>query len=330
MTLTRKHRQFLSAGVLVCAIAAAILLRPGRHDDSAGSDVRTPQALPDLQLSPMPPGERSLVRSELQEALNLGRALSTQQRLDLLGEIDDELGPADCKVLLAAILQPRPVGFPPGPHSELFHQTAGLLQRSDDARETFARALATVARDAGRDPVTRDYALQHLRQVWDRASGQLRTDIETMFRDAAAADDASISSAALLSLHFLGTPAGRDFLRERTEGSATTEPSSYRIPDVDLEPMVERLLSEEPSVDRVTPRLAALRIVGDRGMDRFRNDLRRIAADASGEHAMVRMAAVSNIGRLGDSSDRAFLQSIDKSGDGRVANAVQRALMSLP
>lgn len=330
MKTSWQHRKALFAGFLLAggAVATVAILWERKGAEKAGPAEAAAPGLPELALPAEAPGAGKMARDDLREALDSNGSLAPQQRLDILASLPGELSPADCEALLRALLEPRPADASAGWHAEYFHQIAGLLQRSDGARERFAQALATVARDAQRGAIVRDYALQHLRQVWDRADAKLRAPVEATFREVAAGDPA-LASSALLSLHLLGTPAGRDPLGAGANPPPPRGKAIYRIPDAELAPLVAKILAEPPSADTVTPRLSALRIIGDRRMRNFRDDLRRIAADATGEPAMVRMAAIANLGRVADPADRAFLESIDSSGDGRVANAVRHALASL-
>jgi hypothetical protein len=312
MKAAPKHRILVAGGVLAVALVTVTLFR---HKPSPPPAPPTATAnLQDIHLPPAAPGANEFVRAELCEALGITGTGAPQRRIDLLASITGTLTPEECRAILGALLQPRAADAPEGWHAEYIHNLARLMQRAENSREEFARVLATLARDPRRGETVRDYALQHLRQVWDH-SQDLRPRVEASFREFST--DPHMSASALLSLHLLGTPT--------SPGAEQTPARSYRIPDTEISPVVARILKEEPTADGMSARLTALRIVGDRRLTGFRDDLRRIASATKGEHALVRMAAVSNLARFADPADRAFLESLE-ARDPRVAHAVRRAL----
>ena len=268
---------------------------------------------------PAPAGAGMVLRDEMRKALDEEGDAPLQKRLDLLAGITGEPNPPECRALLDALLKPCPANAPEGWHAEYLHNIAGLLQSSAGMREPFARALGTLARDSKRDATVRDYALQHLRLVWERADGTLRTEVEGTLR--ALATDPALQSSALLSLHLLGGAGG---LGEVAPSSKSIG-GKGRVADADLVPFVDSILAESPSPGNITARLTALRIAGERRLSGCRESLRRVAAGES-EHTLTRMAAIANLGLIADPADRTFLESINGNGDGRIANAVRKAL----
>jgi HEAT repeat protein len=88
------------------------------------------------------------------------------------------------------------------------------------------------------------------------------------------------------------------------------------------------MLAASPE-DSIAAKMTALRIIGERRLPGFHDDLTRIANAPAGEHTLVRMAAIAAIARFGDPADLPLLESLDRS-DPRLATAIDHAIASLP
>lgn len=271
-----------------------------------------------------PEGE---IRPGLARALDLTAGADPAERLILIRGTSDDLAEGEMDAVLVAMLAPPRPGETAGWYSEYVHELSLLMQRQSSGHGKFARALATLAGDPNREEVVRDYALQHLRRVWNVAIGTegLRGSIEATFREIAAGTG-PMSASALLSLHLLGT---RFDPPARADIPGTVRPlEAFALPDEEIEPVVAGILAEEAAPDRIKSRLTAIRVVADRRLASRRDDLRRLVADAA-EHTMVRMAAIAAISRFGDASDKAHLESLDRT-DPRIDRALRHALAYLP
>jgi len=317
----RSRQWLILAGGAALAAAAAIVfwfavVRPAR-DGPAGAN---PQPLAPLLPAPAKDTPAAGLRPELREILGFVPATRPSRRLELLRACGTDLGDPECEALLAALAQRRDPATDAGWHAEYVHEISLVLRRHPQARERFARVLAAVAADATRDEVVRDYALQHLRQVWEHAGDEpeLRASIVETFRLVAARDPV-LGASGLLSLHLLGFhPDGQD------------DAPAAAVPTAELEPMVRQALASPPAQDQVRLRMSSLRVASERGMRGMLPEIRRIAANAAGEHALARMAAIAAIGRLAQPADRALLESLESSCDPRIAGAVRHALAGLP
>jgi hypothetical protein len=303
----------LAGGILIAAAALAWWMA-GVFSDQGPPPAAGPGPL--VPLRPAPAGERAAaeLRGEVREILALGRQASPGRRLELLRTCGDDLNGAERDALLAALAQPRDPAAGAGWHAEYFHGIALVLRRLPPIRGRFARVLACVAADHSREEVVRDYALQHLREVWERSGDtpRLRASITETFRQLA--DDELLGPTALLSLHLLGFDPGG---------------SQAAVPTAELEPLVLRALDAPPGPGAVPMRLGSLRIAAERGMPGALPGIRRIAADSAGEHALARMAAIAALGRLGGSADRAMIEGLGTSPDPRIAAAARHALAAL-
>lgn len=312
----------VTAGSTVLVVAAWFLFRADPQPNPPASG---PVPLADLQAPAVGENAAHVLRPELAGALGLREPLPDDQRLDLLRALSNDLTESECDALLAALLERRLPSIPAGWHSEYVHEISIVLQRQRDVGERFARALATISRDTRRDEVVRDYAIQHLRQLWDRSGERedLRTSIEATFRELVAADPV-VSPSALLSLHLLGTPAGA----ERRITGQDKPHAGFKLADSELDPLVISILGAPPAADSVRSRMTACRVAADRRLQPCRNSLREIAA-SSAEHALVRMAAVNALGKIGHPDDLSELAAI-KTTDPRVSHAISSALAAHP
>lgn len=310
----------------VVAISLLVLFGIYQTQDRRGKKVvaQVEVVLDDLRISDERVFERSTLRTSIADALGLGESISTKERLELLRDLGSNLSEGECEALLAELSEHRGAGVDPGWHSEYIHAISLALQQQKAARERFARVLATVARDATRDEVVRDYALQHIRQVWDHEESEssLRARIEATLRELVAAD-AVIAPSSLLSLHLLGIPASGRESGLVTVGEQIRE---YHIPDADVEPLVLNLLKASPSASMVRARMTAARVSGDRRLGGCRGVLMQVVEDPS-EHALVRMAAVNALGLVAAPSDLQYLSSL-ATEDRRIEFAIQKTLLS--
>ncbi len=298
--------------VAIIALSAGILTFALRHGKTpAGSPTA---ATPAPTATPPPPPSQPALPERLRAALAPAEPASDPRglaRVEALRALGKDLTPAETNALLAALLAPRRPSEPPGPHSVWFHETALALQGQATIRGEFATTLTTVARDTRRDPVVRDYALQHLCQLWHTSEATLAADIRRTLSEIA--DQApAIAPSALLALHRLGTTA------------PSTTPA---VPEDELTPRLRTLLASSGPASTAA-HMTALRIIGERRLTGFRGDLARIAADTTSRHTLARMAAVAAIARLADPRDLPLLRNLDRS-DPRIATAIDHAIARL-
>jgi hypothetical protein len=303
---------FVGAGVGLLALAAVLLMRPTRNDSDTPNE---PSSRRLESISIGFDGREASLRSEIRIALDSTANTDALERLTALRNAPSPLTDEETTALLAELLKPRGANEPAGRHSELFHEIALVLREETKIRERLSRVLATVAGNERRDLVVRDYALQHLRQVWVRSDDSLKLSIQATFADLVRIKS-DLSASALLSLHLL------DFQHP------TGAPEDRAVSDEDISTSIRAVLDGNATADTIGLEMAALRIIGDRGLDSFTGDLRRIAADSGGQHALVRMAAISAISGFHNPDNQAFLSGLDRS-DPRIESAVSHALVRL-
>jgi hypothetical protein len=335
-------RRRLLAFAAMCALGLAALLvtlyqrspvRPSTNSSAGAAPVQSikpftlphPRANPELHLRP-----------EVREALGIGVIPTWTRRLDLVRALPSDLTTIETDALLSAMMEQCPPSLYPAMHSTYIHEIACILQHRQEVRERFSQVLATLARDTRRDQSTRDYAIQHLRQVWTRASEDpaLRTAIVATFREFTSLDPV-VSTPALLSLHLLGSRSdnlaaigGESTVSEavfNTQRSGDSR-SSIGLPDSEIAPLLQPILAATTSVGNIPARLTALRIAGERRMSAFRNPLLAALKDPS-EHTLIRMAAANALGKIADPADLQSLASYEPK-DARVGTALRFALQT--
>ena len=240
-------------------------------------------------------------------------------RAETLRSIGDDLTDDESRALLGTLLKPRDPSVPEGTHSVDFHETALLLQRQENIRHNFARTLVTVARDDSRDAVIRDYAVQHLCQLWRNSSPDLAAAIKASLLEITDKTPV-LAPSALLALHLLDSPSA--------SAARTQVPGIPAISNDEIAPRVHALLARKDSATTTAARMTALRIIGERRLDGFHDDLARIASDPAESHALVRMSAIAAISRFDDPGDLSLLRSLDRS-DSRLAAAIDHAISRL-
>jgi hypothetical protein len=262
-------------------------------------------------------GHESAVRPSLVEALALAKDVPYPRRIVLLRAAGGGLSALEIDLLAASLSAGGRGSDAGGYHSTWFNEIANLLHREPAARQRLARALATVAGDPSRDATARDYALQHLRLVWNDADGDtgLRDSITESLRRLAGADNGA-TTAARLSLHLLGDNA-----------PAPGRPVARALPDDEFATLAGGLLEGPAGSRQPAERMTAARIAGDRRLADLRPALARVASDPA-EHTLSRISAINAIGRIGNPADRPLLESLAASNPS-LAAATRDALRFL-
>lgn len=291
------------------ALVLALWLWSGKAPSGITPPITQPRTADRPSPQPPPPTLSDRIRAAI-DSENDPRGLARAEALRALG---DDLLADETAALLAKLLSPRDPEAPPGPHSLAFHETALVLQKQEPAHEKFADTLATVARDTRRDHVIRDYAIQHLTQLWHLAGPSLAPTIEATLLEIA--DEApSMLPSALLGLHLLGS----------NQKSSLSNSPPRAVADEQFAPRLISMLDPAATTSEAA-QMTAIRIVGERQLPGFGDDLARIAADPTSGHTLVRMAAVAAIARFGDSRDLTLLRNIDRT-DPRLASAIDHAI----
>lgn len=314
----RRGLLVLAACGLLLLFAASWLVRDP-YPQTAERQVRPLESAPDPQdPKSLYKGRESAVCASLVEALALEKDVPSARRTELLRSASGDLAGTEVDLLVASLLAERPTAEELGEHTTRFNEMANLLHRQPEAGERLARAMITVAEDSARDATLRDYALQHLRMVWNDSAGDagLRDSITKSLRRLARADQ-TLATSALLSLHLLGDTA-----------SGPDQPVTRSLGDDETALLASHLLEGGPDSRLPAARMTAARIAADRRLAALRPALARIASDPA-EHTLARISAIHAIGRIGDPADRTLLESLASAGPALVI-AARDALKTLP
>lgn len=161
------------------------------------------------------------------------------------------------------------------------------LHRPDVLAHDAAEGLLALYNDRTGDPVVREYALQHLRLVYERLAGEagdpdLRKRILGAYEDALRETDSSIPGTALLSLNTLADTVPADVSDELVRARALA------------------LLADEHACDRA--RLTACSIAARRNEPQALPLVRALASDPQAS-TPLRIAAIAALGELGGEDD---------------------------
>lgn len=333
----RRLLQLAFVVVAAIGIAAVAFVMTRQPAPPAAARAEVPPLGP-FTIPPPPAEPEKQLRAELFDALGFRPGLPWGRRLDLIRALPADLTAIETDALLASLMEQTPPKVSRAIHSTYMHEIARSLQPRQAIRERFACALASLARDTKRDEVTRDYAIQHLRQVWARADADaaLRGAIASTFRQFTTLDP-TLSTSAVLSLHLLGSDPvndSRTAARQIAPKSAAP-PSrgdaagqSFALPDSDLIPFLEPIFATKTTKENMPARLTAVRIAGERRIPAFRQPLLAAVKD-SAEHTLVRMAAAHALGQIANPADLQALASLDP-GDARVKAALPKAQNPTP
>jgi hypothetical protein len=324
-----RNRRIVVAALLVFAIAAFIIWNNQlRHAGAVPSVQAAAHAVPlDPPLVPRPTAEAvARMSPTLLKALGLVEGMSADQRIDTLRIYPEALTADESQLLLHHLIQGPGAGESAGWYSEYMHEICCLLGRSKADAILFAQVLAAMAADDNREETVRDYSLQHLRLLWETADATLRPRIEASI-ESLAVTDSPLAPSALLSLHLLGSSANAALSSPDFQPSSSAR--KFAVPDSRINPALSKILSEPPSHANSVARMTAARIIRERGLRDRIGDLRNIASDASGEQAVVRMAAIATIAELGSPADISFLNTLDRR-DSRIDSVLRHSLPSKP
>jgi hypothetical protein len=325
-----RNRRIAPVAILVLGITAFLIwknISRQSAETTLHQATSEPRALK-LPLVDRPSGDAVARMSPvLLKSLGLIEGMSLPERIVTLQTYDEQaLTDDESQLLLHLLLQGPADGETAGWYSEYMHEICCLLGRRKAVLPPFASVLAAIAADDKREETVRDYSLQHLRLLWESADATLRLRIEASI-EAIAATDSPLAPSAILSLHLLGSPANAPV--PSADSLPSLSAKSFAIPDSRITPFLAKMLSQPPGPSQTVARMTAARILRERGITTHLADLRAIAADASGEQAVVRMAAIAAIAELGSPADIDFLNTLDRS-DPRIHSALSHSLPPKP
>lgn len=307
-----KSRLLFAVILFGCAVAVGIHFMPRetRKEQAQAGPIQVPAPEP-LRVEQSAYDTSASLRPAVRRLLD--PATNNRTRIDLAIACDRDLNNNEITALLVEVSTPAVAGVDMGWHSQYFHEICRQLHHHSSIRNRFARVLLEVSADTERPQIEREYAVQHLREVWRTAADDntLRQALVANFKTLVK-DSRELAGPALLSLHFLGNNPDREW-----NGSGAI------IANKEIEPLVSNLLEQSRDKAVTGGVMAALRIAGDRTLTGAMPSIKQVAADSS-VTAIVRMAAVSIIAK--SSPDPApFLQSISP-GEPLVDQAIRLSL----
>jgi hypothetical protein len=244
------------------------------------------QSLRPVQTNVMIP----VVRNRLREALD-DATKPFPERHKVLLSLGKKLSRQECDELAAALKRPlEPSGF--DIQAAIKNDIMDALEAQANLAEPWPRLLAALFQDKSQDPVTRDYALQHLFQWCETTkvtgkSDTLRSEVTAVLWGALEETPLTIRATALLGLQYLTeTDPGTD--RERIRKSALQ-------------------LASDGSADE-NARLTALQVCSRMNFE----PVLPVARGLTGAETKLplRLSAIAALGRMGGKEDLQLLEGL--------------------
>jgi len=204
--------------------------------------------------------------------------------------------------------------LPVAEHAHLANEVLNALHRQQEVPEGFAQVVIELANDGSQPDLVRDYAVQHLRSVWNDLpeSSAERGHIAEVLWEQADSRHASRSGTALLALHQLGI---REGLIQEGERFISNDDFASRLPLFLTRP-------DEPGSVRIT----ALRIVAERSLKNHLQPVRQLIGDSS-QNTVVRLRAIATLGSIGTTEDIKIFELL--ASEPRMVKAAASALKKL-
>jgi hypothetical protein len=228
------------------------------------------------------------VRADVLVSLGYTKEQNMEARVAVTKTLPHDLSSIELDALLRFLTEHRPATIAEGAHAYFFHELCNKLHHFTNIRALYAAALSEVAGDAKHDAITRDYAIQHLRRIWDKSPDDqaIRQNVQASFWQLAAGDS-TISASAMLSLHNLGV----------TESPAA-DYAQAPVATTDFQPFLDSVLRQPPTASTIPQRMTAVRIAGDRKVNST-SELLLAIVESDSEHMLVRTSAINALGKLG-------------------------------
>lgn len=276
-----------------------------------------------LSPEPLSPGVAGLISPE---------TLALRDRLAFLSTLGFKLPHQDRMAILDWLENASPPGLSNDDWFTLANDTMQALRNQQPPTAEFTDRMIRMWHDRTLDPTMRDYALQQLRE-WV-ADGDTRTQHETRPEKLALIRQTFLDATTPghPDCDPLSTTTGTALLA-LDEWSHDSAPEGVRIP---AEEVGSLLLAhaENPAAHRGV-RATALQLCARRGLVSALPPARRLAKDTS-EEAILRLAAISLLGSIGNSEDRLLLENLSSTSQldplilGAVASALRESTSKNP
>ena len=298
--------RFLVISTAALVLLATFLYQNSRPAPEPPTQVSGLKSQPSPQVSGLRPHPSQTRPSVLRLTGQLGDG-SPASRRDALPTLPRDLNAGELAAIYAAILEhPQPADFPRRAWHALFNDTlnALVIDQENPVADLPERLLAIV-KDADRDRVIRDYALQHLLAFAEyRAEPSGRVELlEAAWQGIASTHD-SFHGTYLLALSYQagapGWPAPESIAAKAWQVASAEEA-------------------------HVLSRITALQVCGKLGYHPALPLARQIAADRQA-HMTLRTSAIATLGDLGDDPERGLLVSLAERSPPRLQVAIQAAL----
>ena len=183
--------------------------------------------------------------------------------------------------------------------------------------------LVAVYQDHQQDPVMRDYALQYIPSVYERANTEEKTNLCTALWQALGETDSSIAGTSLLALLGISGGSGTDVSFANTvDNGVGASSTSGRA---QLAQAAFKLANDDHCGE--LSRITAVQVCGRMKVEQALSVIEQLAQNA--QTMPLRIAATAALGDLGNPAATDILKSLAVNSDPRQVPAAQSALNRL-
>lgn len=254
--------------------------------------------------------------------------ITSQQYGEAIRAAGTELSFEQQRALVQWILGSKPEKIADFHWHWLVNDTLDLLLHQRQPLPETTEVMVALFEEPGRDPVLRDYAVQHmvdwlepvsLSEPYERDPAKRAALLEAMLK-AASMPMESLSGTGLLALHTADqrraqSAAGREVFRDEPA------PEAREIDRIALG------LSKAANVS-IQARITAFQVAAQRGLTGALQEARQIAASPQ-QPTSLRLSAIAYLGAVGTGSDARLLQALPDAAEERIGKAVSPAVARL-
>jgi hypothetical protein len=245
------------------------------------------------------------------------------QRVKALHAIHRDLMPEEAETLSHYLLVPSKGAQNRTGENWLRNDIMDKLAQQSALPLGYPDVLAAIYQDPQQDPVMRDYALQYMPSVYDRANSVEKSNLGNALWQAVKETNGTIAGTALLALLDISGGSDSSVASDDTTGNGTSPDST--VGRAQLAQTALKLVSDDRGGE--LSRITAVQVCGRMQVEQALPVMEQLAQTAPS--IPLRIAATAALGDLGDPAATDTLQSLVVSADPRQTLAAQSALNRL-
>ena len=232
---------------------------------------------------------------------------SISERVKTVHALGTTLSSKEISALYAYLLTPgSPVAATRQNENWLRNEMLNQLAEQETLPSGLADVLLAIYQDPQQDVVMRDYAVQRMTPVYERASSEEKAALRQALWQATGETDGSIAGTALLALQELA---------QTSEGLERN-----RVAETALQLATDEQCGE-------LSRITAIQVCGQMGVNQAETLMLQLAQNASS--IPLRISAIAALGDLGSNQSETYLRQVAWNADARLQLAAESALQRL-